>query len=84
MAISKLFTKPVRGILRYLKNVLGKEVGSKYGEFMADAYPSYAKEIPGFPFLCAYVAHPYSAEFAADLKLFKYRSDRAVAYEFDE
>lgn len=50
---------------------------------MADAENEYRKEIPGFPFICAYVAHPYSSNFAADLKRFKYRGDRAVAYGFD-
>lgn len=51
---------------------------------MADASSEYRKEIPGFPFVCAYVAHPYVSEFAADLKRFKYRAERATVYEFDE
>lgn len=80
--ISKVF-RPFRGIFEYLRNALSKEEVSRYGRFMADASREYRKEIPDFPFVFAFVAHPYSLEFAADLKRFKYRGDRTAAYGFD-
>ena len=75
---------PFSGLFEYLKNALSANGPSKYGDRMCDVSDAYRKEIPGFPFVCAYVAHPYSSDFAADLKLFKYRGDRAVAYGFEE
>ncbi len=76
--------RPFRGIFEYLRNALSKEEESRYADFMADASSEYRKEIPGFPFVCAYVAHPYTEAFAFDLKRFKYRAERATVYGFDE
>lgn len=76
--------RPFRGIFEYLRNALSKEEESRYADFMADASSEYRKEIPGFPFVRAYVAHPYTEAFAFDLKRFKYRAERATVYGFDE
>ncbi len=54
-----------------------------YSKAFSDVSDAYRRELPDFPFRTAFVAHPYSEDFAKDLKRFKYRAERSALQGFD-
>ncbi len=54
-----------------------------YPKAFSNVLEIYRKEYPDFPFHAAFAAHPYSEDFARDLKRFKYRAERSALDKFD-
>lgn len=49
-----------------------------FPEALIDLAPEYIRQREDFPFSQAFVVHPYSPDFASELKRFKYRAERSV------
>lgn len=54
-----------------------------FPEAFADLASEYSRQRGDFPFSQAFVAHPYSPDFASELKRFKYRADRSAIRRFE-
>lgn len=71
------------GIFEWIRDVFSLPE-DPYPSAFADYASAYRTEIPDFPLLSVWVGYAYTEAFAADLRRFKYRAERAALERFDE